>query len=321
MMLNRSEAISKINLLAKAATPFVFFTDFLGNQVWIEEAKNISSKELKFDFSKEKTTPNPSPSFRFSKGPIKFNHFKKAFDFVVEEINFGNSFLVNLTFETPIETSLSLDEVYDRSKAKYKLKYKDQFVVFSPETFVKIEDGFIYSYPMKGTIDATETDAQEKLLSDPKEVAEHVTITDLIRNDLSQIAEKVEVTKFRFVSEVKTHEKTLLQVSSEIKGKLPHDYLSNLGTLFFQLLPAGSISGAPKAKTIEIIKEAESYDRGFYTGVCGHFDGKNLDSGVMIRFIEKTQNQLFYKSGGGITSFSKAQKEYQEYIDKVYIPI
>jgi para-aminobenzoate synthetase component 1 len=85
-------------------------------------------------------------------------------------------------------------------------------------------------------------------------------------------------------------------------------------------LPAGSISGAPKPKTLEIIKKIEDYERGFYTGICGYFDGNALDTGVMIRFIEQEGDQLFFKSGGGITSFSDAKTEYQEMIDKIYLP-
>ena len=88
----------------------------------------------------------------------------------------------------------------------------------------------------------------------------------------------------------------------------------------FKLLPACSITGAPKVKTCEIIREAEKYERGFFTGVFGIFDGVKLESAVMIRFIENTSNGLVYKSGGGITCFSNAKKEYQEMIDKVYIP-
>jgi len=112
-----------------------------------------------------------------------------------------------------------------------------------------------------------------------------------------------------------------LQVSSEISGTLPKNYYSNLGNIFRKLLPAGSISGAPKAKTLQIIHEAETYSRGFYTGVFGYFDGSKLDSGVMIRFIKKENEKLFFCSGGGITAKSNHQNEYNELIDKVYVPI
>ncbi|OGU77880.1 MAG: hypothetical protein A2279_07140 [Stygiobacter sp. RIFOXYA12_FULL_38_9] len=86
------------------------------------------------------------------------------------------------------------------------------------------------------------------------------------------------------------------------------------------MLPAGSISGAPKKKTVEIIQNAEKLERGYYTGVFGYYDGNNLDSAVMIRFIEQTAEGLVYRSGGGITFMSDVNSEYQELIDKVYVP-
>ena len=321
MMQARNEAIDQINELGAAAVPFFFFTDFEGKQAWVKPLHEIRAEELQFDFGGAHPTTASAPSFSFNKQPVGFSTFKGAFDRIIHEIRIGNSFLVNLTFKTPIDTSLSLQEIFRISKAKYRLRYKDEFVVFSPETFVQIRDGRIYSYPMKGTIDAATPDAEKIILEDTKETAEHVTIVDLIRNDLSQIATNIEVTNFRFFTEINTHEKKLLQVSSEIRGELPHNYAAQLGTLLFRLLPAGSICGAPKPKTVEIIKRAENHSRGFYTGICGCFDGKNLDSGVMIRYIEQEGGQLYYKSGGGITSFSVAEKEYQELMDKIYVPL
>ncbi len=206
------------------------------------------------------------------------------------------------------------------SKADYKLLYPNKFVVFSPECFVKIRDGMISTYPMKGTIDAQVPNASEKILSDPKETAEHATVVDLLRNDLSIVATKVKIEKFRFIQKIETNNKKLLQVSSHITGVLPAEYLSNLGDIIFKLLPAGSISGAPKEKTLEIIKAAEQYDRGYFTGIFGLFDGTSVDSAVMIRYIEKHGDDLWFKSGGGITAKSNLEKEYQELIDKVYVP-
>lgn len=110
-------------------------------------------------------------------------------------------------------------------------------------------------------------------------------------------------------------------MSSEISGKIKHQYQGKIGSIMNELLPAGSILGAPKPKTLEIILEAEDYERGFYTGVCGWFDGMNLDSCVMIRYIEKEGDQLYFKSGGGITHMSKLNEEYQEMKNKIYVPI
>jgi para-aminobenzoate synthetase component 1 len=198
---------------------------------------------------------------------------------------------------------------------------KNNFVCFSPEIFVRIQDGKIFAYPMKGTIDANTPNAKKILMNDPKEIAEHATITDLIRNDLSIVAEQVQVLRYRYIDTVQTNQGPILQTSTEICGQLPPDYGSHLGDILFKILPAGSITGAPKTKTMEIISKAEDYERGFYTGVVGYFDGQNIDSAVMIRFIEQKDERLFFKSGGGITSQSKEMSEYQEMIQKVYVPI
>jgi para-aminobenzoate synthetase component 1 len=259
--------------------------------------------------------------FYFRKFPIDFEIYKKAFNKVIKNINYGNSYLTNLTFQTKIELNLNLFQLFSIAKAKYKLYFEDKFVCCSPECFVKIIDGEIYSYPMKGTIDDSIPDALNLILNDEKEKAEHLTIVDLIRNDLSIVSKNVRVTKFRYPDYISTNQKNLIQISSEIKGSLPEDYQLHIGDIFRELLPAGSVTGAPKKKTIEIIKSTENYDRGFYTGVFGIFDGQNLDSAVSIRFIETSGENLYYKSGGGITYLSKEESEYQELIDKIYVPI
>ncbi len=259
--------------------------------------------------------------FWFRAFPPSFQSYSKAFNEVINEINIGNSYLLNLTFKSKIETNLSLKDVFDRSNAKYKLWFRDKFVVFSPETFVQINDGYISSFPMKGTIDATIPDAEQVLLNDEKETAEHHTIVDLIRNDLAIVAEDVFVEEFKYIEKLITHKGDLLQMSSKITGSLPDNYREGLGNILLELLPAGSISGAPKQKTVQIIKDVENYNRGYYTGVFGYFDGENLDSAVMIRFIEKEDDELYFKSGGGVTSMSDVKKEYEELIRKIYVPI
>jgi para-aminobenzoate synthetase component I len=253
------------------------------------------------------------------KHPVSFEDYRKAYDIVQVHLQAGNSYLVNLTFETPIDVNHSLWEIFLLSKAKYKLYYKDRFIVFSPETFIIRNNGEIATFPMKGTIDASVDNAAEIILNDVKEMSEHATITDLLRNDLSMVAEEVRVERYRYIERLVTSDKPLLQVSSEIRGRLTEDMRDNPAEIFSRLLPAGSISGAPKKRTVEIIKEAESHDRGYYTGVFGYDNGIRIDSGVMIRYIEKRDGKLYYKSGGGITTMSDARKEYEEMGDKVYV--
>ena len=265
--------------------------------------------------------PIISQEYALNKFPVDYSLYKASFDQVMNHIRYGNSFLTNLTFPTKIETDLSLEQIFYLSKAPYKLLVKDQFVVFSPELFVKVRGRKISSFPMKGTIDASIPGAENILMNDPKEIAEHHTIVDLIRNDLSLVADHVKVEKFRYIDEVITRDKKLLQVSSEISGLLPENYHESIGNIISALLPAGSICGAPKKKTLEVIREVESGSRGYYTGIFGVFDGYNLDSTVMIRFIENMDGSMHYRSGGGITVYSDPEKEYREMIDKVYLAI
>ncbi len=251
---------------------------------------------------------------------MSFSRYTTAFNRVIEEMIEGNTYLLNLTFPTEIETNVSLRDIFFLSQAPFKLYFQDQFVTFSPERFVKIKNNLIKTYPMKGTIDALIPNADKKILASEKEKAEHTMVVDLLRNDLSIVAKKIKVNKFRYIDKIKAGPKTLLQVSSEISGVLENTWHERIGDILLSLLPAGSISGAPKRKTIEIIKAVENYQRGFFTGVFGYFDGHQLDSAVMIRFIEKNGNQLIYKSGGGITIDSDATSEYEEMLEKVYIP-
>jgi para-aminobenzoate synthetase component 1 len=173
---------------------------------------------------------------------------------------------------------------------------------------------------MKGTIDASIPNAKEKILNDEKEFAEHTMVVDLLRNDLNIVSKNVRVEKFRYIDKIRAGQKELLQVSSKISGDLSENWHSSIGDILLPLLPAGSISGTPKKKTVELINEIESYDRDFFSGIWGVYNGNTLDSSILIRFIENNQGVLYYKSGGGITIDSNIDNEYNEMKDKVYIP-
>jgi para-aminobenzoate synthetase component 1 len=303
--------------------PFIFIIDF---EMTVPEIYKLDSVPPGIKFSTplisnihEGQIYNKPVSLK--KYPVPFRVYSKAFSNVQKNIKLGNSYLLNLTFPTQIETEETLEEIFNLSFAKYKLLYNNEFVVFSPEIFVRIHEGEIRSFPMKGTIDASVQDAEMTLLNDEKEEAEHNTIVDLIRNDLSKVADNVIVTKYRYIDRIRSGSSELLQVSSEISGHLKKGYEKNLGDIITGMLPAGSVTGAPKKETVRIIKESENYERGWYSGVFGVFDGKRLDSAVMIRFIEKKADNLFFKSGGGITYLSDPVKEYEELISKVYVPV
>ncbi len=317
---------NRLNQLGKEKTPFLFVIDFDVNQFDIAPLNKLDNPILFSIDGFSNVTPNyqlknfPNPPFHLKKKAIRFARYTAAFNRVIKEMIDGNTYLLNLTFPTEIEVNATLLNIFLASQAPFKLYFQDKFVTFSPERFIKIENNRIKTYPMKGTIDAHLPNAQQIILADEKEKAEHTMVVDLLRNDLSIVAKKVSVNKFRYIDKIKAGPKQLLQVSSEISGVLENTWHDKIGDIVLPLLPAGSISGAPKIKTVEIINAVEGYKRGFFTGVFGYFDGNKLDSAVMIRFIEKQGDKMIYKSGGGITIDSDVTKEYQEMLDKVYIP-
>lgn len=309
-----------MNLLGKLSSPFIFIIDFEGlkPRLWTETSDADQIQLVFPSFTNVPFKNTEETPVNLQKAPISKRQYAIGFEKVKTHLKAGDSFLVNYTCITPLTLDRNHEEIFHSVKSKYKIWYKGEFVCFSPETFVRIQGGRIFSYPMKGTIDADLPNARELILSDTKEMAEHATIVDLIRNDLSMVATDVEVTQYRNYEVIQTAGKNLGQVSSEISGILPTNYKENLGHIIFSLVPAGSISGAPKKKTVEIIREAEQKERGFYTGICGYFDGDNLDSCVLIRYLDQ---QFNYRSGGGITYLSVLEDEYQEMIDKIYVPI
>jgi para-aminobenzoate synthetase component 1 len=309
----------RINTLAKEGIPFLCISDFLAQRVEVYTLDELACADIEFCINEAYSFKKHTKSFT-RQNPPSFQQYKKKFDAVIEKIKSGETYILNLTQATKVETELSLREIYRLANAHYKLRYKDEFICFSPEKFIQIRDNTIHTFPMKGTIDASVKDAEKKILADEKEMAEHVMVVDLLRNDLSMVADAVKVLSFRYVHKINAGEKELLQVSSHICGKLPQNWRVHLGDILKTLLPAGSISGAPKKSTLQIINEVEGYERGFFSGVFGYFDGENFDSGVMIRFLQKDAAAYCYKSGGGITLESSAEAEYQELLAKIYIP-
>lgn len=318
----QKNTVERMNELGAMGKPFVFLIDFDFEKPLIFELDDTSSVLWKTPkLANHQSGKYPETDVVWNVYPVDFEKYQKAFDCVQQHIHTGDTYLLNLTMPSRIITNLTTEEIFYRSEAPYKVWLKDQFVCFSPEIFVRINDGVISSFPMKGTIDANIENAEQLLLNDEKEGAEHHTIVDLIRNDLSIVAADVQVDRLMYIDRICTNRGDLLQMSSQISGQLPANYQQSIGTILAKLLPAGSICGAPKPKTVGIIKKAEHYQRGYYTGVFGVFDGKNLDSCVLIRYLEQDGDELIFKSGGGITFLSDCQTEYNEIIQKIYVPI
>lgn len=315
----------RMNYLGARGIPFLFIVDFGMKKYHIQPLRGLD-RDILFKIGETKNYPAVPIREDINTGiqlssPADLLRYERAFRFVIEEIRRGNTYILNLTFPSGITLESRLLDMFHTGESLFKLYYKNQFVSFSPERFVKIDGNIITTFPMKGTIDAAEPNALETILHDKKEMAEHVMVVDLLRNDLSMVARHVRVDRFRYVDRIPAGNSDLLQVSSQISGRLDPDWRARIGSIITTMLPAGSVTGAPKKKTVEIIGEVEGYERGFYTGIFGVFDGDGLDSAVLIRFIERERDGLFlFKSGGGITIDSSMESEYAEMIRKIYVP-
>lgn len=318
-----NEIRHKMNIYGREGKPFFFAINFEQTEgLFIDNP--LQQTDVLFQFCGKGNAPEQEvikkvSSFNYI--PIPYSEYKKKFDIVHKGLKEGYSYLTNLTIKTPVSFNLTLEDIFFQSNASYKVLYPNKFVCFSPERFVKIAGKTISTNPMKGTIDANIPDAEQIILNDYKETAEHNTIVDLLRNDLSIIADNVRVNRFRYIDRIRTNKNDILQVSSEITGTLREENYLNYGDIIFGMLPAGSISGAPKEATRRIIQDAEKEPRGYYTGVCGYYDGNELDSAVIIRYIENDDNQYHFRSGGGITAYSDCEEEYKEVLEKIYLPI
>ncbi|MDW8306874.1 MAG: aminodeoxychorismate synthase component I [Leptospiraceae bacterium] len=312
-----------MNFLTKEKVPFFFAIDY-EMQTWdVFPASGHEAGPYRFSFPEN---PDHRKNLSCAIEPLRFSYteFHKRFQKIKQKIEEGYSWLANLTFSIPVKLKGDLEDIYLTASSPYRILRKNSFVCFSPESFVKIRNGRIETRPMKGTLSMANDEALEEklreLLHNAKEKAEQYTVTDLLRNDLSQVAHKVKVESFRYPTVIAAGEKKILQTSTLISGELKENFRHNLGDLFLKILPAGSVTGAPKRETVRLLRKIEKQKRGFYCGVAGFFDGENLDSCVLIRFLEKKGKNFYYHSGVGVTADSVAEDEYQELLDKVYVP-
>ena len=188
----------------------------------------------------------------------------------------------------------------------------------SPETLVKLEDGVLHTFPLAGTRPRGKTDEEDKaleaeLLADEKELAEHDMLVDLGRNDLGKVSRfgTVEVEKLHSIERY-SH---VMHIGSTVRGQLrPEcDALDAIEAV----LPAGTLSGAPKIRACQLIGELENNKRGIYGGAIGYIDFTgNMDTCIAIRIAYKKNGQVFVRSGAGIVADSVPEKEYQECINK-----
>jgi anthranilate synthase component 1 len=188
----------------------------------------------------------------------------------------------------------------------------------SPETLVKLEKGILHTFPLAGTRPRGATDEEDKalekeLLADEKELAEHNMLVDLGRNDLGKISKfgTVEVEKLHSIERY-SH---VMHIGSTVRGEIreENDALDAINAV----LPAGTLSGAPKIRACQLIGELENNKRGIYGGAIGYIDfSGNMDTCIAIRLIYKKNDTVFVRSGAGIVADSDPEKEYMECLNK-----
>ena len=322
-LISSQELRTRMNALGRAGTPFVWGTDYAKKDCFILESP-FDTSDILWEVrgvgnAVDLTIDSPSPTLDITR-EVDYTTYSEMFATLRSGLMRGDSFLANLTAPTQVDCSGSIKDIFLHSRAPFKLLIPDRFVCFSPEPFVRISDGYISAFPMKGTIDASLPDAERILMDDYKETCEHYTIVDLMRNDLNIVAKEVCVPRLRYVERIATNTRDILQTSSEVRGKIPHNKPFDFGDIILPLLPAASITGAPKPATVDLIARSEIAPRGWYTGVFGYFDGNVMQSAVMIRCIQRADDgKLYFHSGGGVTVNSNCREEYEELLTKVYL--
>ena len=273
------------------------------------EKANIEPLKLKSDFK---------PSFSRE----EFTEMiEKAKNYIYE----GDIFQVVLSNRLEAEISGSLFDTYrvlrTTNPSPYMFYFSSDDIEIagaSPETLVKLKDNKLYTFPLAGTRPRGKTESEDKrleeeLLLDEKELAEHNMLVDLGRNDIGRIAEigTVKVDKYMSVEKF-SH---VMHIGSTVTGELRSD-LDSLSAID-SILPAGTLSGAPKIRACEIINELENNKRGIYGGAIGYIDlSGNLDTCISIRIAFARNNKVFIRSGAGIVADSVAENEYEECLNK-----
>lgn len=296
------------------------------HSVDLDEALRVTEErihDLNFNYLQE--TPREYTA-EFMEAPGDRERFEQGVARVKEEIVAGNLLQGVLSRRRRIRTDMSALEAYRRLRSANPAPYLvyldfNQFQLFaaSPETHVGVKNGRALMRPIAGTRRRGSTDAEDQalekeLLEDGKELAEHLMLVDLSRNDLGRVCEpgSVEVTKYYGVERYSR----VMHIVSQVEGTLTKDRtgLDALRATF----PAGTVSGAPKIRAIETIDRIETVPRGFYAGVVAYVEpGGNLDSCITIRAGLRIRDELILQAGAGVVYDSVPEREFMETNEKL----
>ncbi|RKY77906.1 anthranilate synthase component I [candidate division KSB1 bacterium] len=269
------------------------------------------------------------PGFKKSEGKIQSNFCKedfcKAVHHAKEYIRAGDIFQVVLSQRFQTQISVYPFDIYRALRAinpspyLYYLQMGDTNIIgSSPELMVRVENGIVEVRPIAGTRkrganEAEDQQLAEELRADEKECAEHIMLVDLGRNDVGRVSQygTVEVPEFMQIEKY-SH---VMHLVSSVRGRLRPE-LDSLDALT-ACFPAGTVTGAPKVRAMEIIEELEPTKRGIYAGALGYIDfSGNLDSCITIRTIVTQGDQAYFQAGAGIVADSKPEREFQETLEK-----
>lgn len=295
--------------------------------------KKIKSKfpllyfEVFETFEKYSSGKNPHSALIKKEAQIDYDTYKKAIENIRENIACGNTYQVNYTYDYKITSNIEGQKLYESILTNQTTPYNayiknhyEEILSFSPELFFELENNTIKTKPMKGTVKRGKTEKEDKkniefLKNDEKNRAENVMIVDLLRNDLGKIA-KTGTVKVDKLFEVETH-KTVHQMTSEITAELNEN--TSMLEIFEAIFPCGSITGAPKINTMNIIEDAEVGSREVYCGAIGLISPEKTVFSVPIRILHRKENEDFYKCrvGGAIVWDSTPEDEWQETLTKI----
>jgi anthranilate/para-aminobenzoate synthase component I len=335
------EALSQFDFYQESALkksyinkiPTIFFSNFELVLEFNHQKKILKIKTTNLDYYKKilnfKSVKNPevkNPEVKKINSNFTNHSYKNSIINIKKMISEGDFFQANLTRkfygqfnEKPnqIQSFNWFLELMNHSPANYStfINFDKNFIISSsPELFLKVQNNKILSRPIKGTIARGINSKQDRenkkyLKNSHKEIAENLMIVDLMRNDFSRFCEpkSVKVDKLFKI----TNYKTIFHLSSQIRGLISKNF--NIFDAIRNCFPAGSMTGAPKIKVVEVLQNLEKMPRGIYSGALGFFDGySQMNFSVVIRTLIINDNKFEFQVGGGITFDSQPQKELEE---------
>ena len=321
-----------VQLIASALTD----TDAAADALWADAQSRLDRMQAELAAPAEAHLAEidlsraPDPAHRTEKAD-----FLAAVDRSKEYIREGDIFQVVISQRFEQRSTADPIDVYrvlrslNPSPYMYFLHLEDTasepywIVGSSPEALVKVEDGRVFTHPIAGSkprggTPEEDADLEAELIADPKEQAEHLMLVDLARNDLAKVCDagSVEVTEFMRVERF-SH---IMHLVSSVEGDLSAG--RNAVDVFRATFPAGTLSGAPKPRALEIIDELEPAQRGLYGGVVGYFGfGGDADLAIAIRTATISGGVARVQAGGGLVADSIPESEFQESVNKAAAPL